>query len=106
MPCDGHLTANAVHLRELIVATMERVRCAWPRCTSAQVERVYSAPRLTTRSAGFDEPQLPASDLLRLGKSSVQLVPGLLRDDCRRCFKPGWTSPGIPVTERSARTGP
>lgn len=83
------LTANAVHLRGAIVATT----CEpCPMCMAAlhwaQVERVYFGATIgDAQTAGFNELQLAASDLLRLGKSSVQLVPGLLRDDCRALFQ-------------------
>ena len=88
-PAHGLPGGQSVHLQGAIVATT----CEpCPMCMAAlhwaQVEHVYFGATIDdAQQAGFNELQLPASDLLRLGKSSVQLVPGVLRDECRALFQ-------------------
>lgn len=53
----------------------------------AKVETVYYGAAIADAArAGFNELQLPAAEVLRLGQSSVQLVPGVLADECRQLF--------------------
>jgi tRNA(Arg) A34 adenosine deaminase TadA len=46
----------------------------------------YGATIADAQDAGFNELQLPAAELVRLGRSGVQLVPNVLRDQCRELF--------------------
>jgi tRNA(Arg) A34 adenosine deaminase TadA len=46
----------------------------------------FGATIADAASAGFNELELPAADLLRLGKSGVELVPGVLPEECRALF--------------------
>lgn len=78
-----------MHLRGAIVATT----CEpCPMCMAAlhwaQVAHVYFGAAIAdAQRAGFNELQLPARDLLRMGGSSVQLSDGLLPDECRALFQ-------------------
>ncbi|MHB0955055.1 MAG: nucleoside deaminase [Pirellulaceae bacterium] len=90
------LAAKAVHLPGAIVATT----CEpCPMCMAAlhwaRVERVYFGATIQdAQLAGFHELQLPAQELLRLGNSPVQLVSGVLSDECRALFQEWLDQPG------------
>jgi tRNA(Arg) A34 adenosine deaminase TadA len=77
-----------VHLTGAIVATT----CEpCPMCMAAlhwaQVSHVYYGATIAdAASAGFNELQLSASELLSRGGSSVELTGGVLRDECRQLF--------------------
>jgi len=83
------LAVESVHLQGAIVATT----CEpCPMCMAAlhwaQVGHVYYGATIEdAQQAGFNELQLPARELLRLGKSCVTLVDGVLRDECRALFQ-------------------
>jgi guanine deaminase len=83
------LAAQSVHLQGALVATT----CEpCPMCMAAlhwaQVGQVYYGATIEdAQQAGFNELQLPARELLRLGKSRVTLVDGVLRDECRALFQ-------------------
>mgnify|MGYP000949846513 FL=1 len=82
------LAAGSVHLRGAIVATT----CEpCPMCMAAlhwaQVARVYYGATIEDAcAAGFNELRLPARELLRLGRSPVALVDGVLTPECRALF--------------------
>jgi guanine deaminase len=62
-----------------------------PMCMAAlhwsRVETVYYGATIADAdSAGFNELQLPAAELLRLGKSTLKLVPQVLPAECRKLF--------------------
>jgi tRNA(Arg) A34 adenosine deaminase TadA len=53
----------------------------------ARVETVYYGATIAdAETAGFNELQLPAAELLRLGGSQLKLVPEILPDECRQLF--------------------
>ena len=53
----------------------------------ARVDTVYYGASIAdAEQAGFNELQLPAAELLRIGKSSVKLVGDIMADDCRQLF--------------------
>jgi tRNA(Arg) A34 adenosine deaminase TadA len=53
----------------------------------ARVETVYFGATIADAdSAGFNELQLPAAELLRIGGSKLKLVPGLLPEECCKLF--------------------
>ena len=53
----------------------------------ARVEVVYFGASIAdAKQAGFNELQLPAQELLRLGASPIRLVGGVLADECRSLF--------------------
>jgi tRNA(Arg) A34 adenosine deaminase TadA len=90
---------KCVHLIDCIVATT----CEpCPMCMSAlhwaRVDSVhFGATIADAAAAGFNELNLAAIDLLRLGGSSVRLVSGVLADDCRQLFQEFNARPGHTV---------
>jgi len=69
-----------------------------PMCMSAlhwaRVQTVYFGASIhDAQLAGFNELRLAADQLLSLGGSSIQLVPGLLADECRKLFLEWQASP-------------
>lgn len=63
-----------------------------PMCMSAlhwaRVDTVYYGATIADAvDAGFNELQLPAAELLRIGKSTLKLVPQVLPAECRKLFK-------------------
>ena len=53
----------------------------------ARVDTVYYGATIAdANEAGFNELQLPAADLLRLGRSTLKLVPHVLPEECKRLF--------------------
>jgi guanine deaminase len=81
-------TANNIFLDGAIVATT----CEpCPMCMAAlhwaRVDTVYYGASIADAdTAGFNELQLPASELLRLGGSKLKLIPGILPVECRELF--------------------
>ncbi|NKB81086.1 MAG: nucleoside deaminase [Nitrospirales bacterium] len=54
----------------------------------ARVETVYYGSTIDDATAiGFNELTLPAKELLRIGKSNVNLVPGVLKQECQQLFQ-------------------
>ncbi|HEV7225290.1 MAG TPA: nucleoside deaminase [Pirellulales bacterium] len=88
-----------IHLPGAIVATT----CEpCPMCTAAlhwaRVERVYYGATIDdAKAAGFNEMQVPAAEIARLGGSSIQLSPGVLADECRQLFA-AWKQTANPRT--------
>lgn len=85
----GCLEVNDIFLTDAVVATT----CEpCPMCMSAlhwaRVGTVYYGASIADADeAGFNELQLPAAELLRLGGSQVKLIEGLLVDECRDLFR-------------------
>jgi guanine deaminase len=81
-------TVSNIFLEGAIVATT----CEpCPMCMAAlhwaRVDTVYYGASISDADkAGFNELQLPASELLRLGNSTLKLVPGVLPAECRELF--------------------
>lgn len=77
-----------IHLEGALVAsTCEPC----PMCMSAlhwaRVDTVcYGATIADAKTAGFNELCIPAAEIIRLGGSSVKLVPGILVDECVALF--------------------
>jgi tRNA(Arg) A34 adenosine deaminase TadA len=80
---------NNILLRDCIVATT----CEpCPMCMAAlhwaRVKAVYFGATIAdAAAAGFNELQVDAATLLRIGGSEVQLVAEVLPDECRQLFK-------------------
>ena len=54
----------------------------------ARVDTVYYGATIADAdAAGFNELALPAAELLRIGGSSLKLVPQVLPDECRALFE-------------------
>ena len=93
---EGCKTVDDIFLSDAIVATT----CEpCPMCMSAlhwaRVGTVYYGATISDAdSAGFNELQLPAADLLRIGGSKVELIGGLLIEDCRELFELWKSNPG------------
>ncbi len=101
----AHAEVNAVReacrkhqrlfLEDCIVATT----CEpCPMCMSAlhwaRVDQVYYGASIADASrAGFNELQLPAAELLQRGQSQLQLIPGILTQQCQQLFDQ-WLSRG------------
>jgi guanine deaminase len=69
-----------------------------PMCMSAlhwaRVDTVYYGATIADADkAGFNELQLPAAELLKIGKSTVKLVPQVLPEECRGLFKEWQANP-------------
>jgi guanine deaminase len=85
-----------IHLVDcLVVSTCEPC----PMCMSAlhwsRVAQVYYGAAIADANAvGFNELKVAASDLLKLGDSSVQLIPGVLVAECRALFSEWARTPG------------
>jgi guanine deaminase len=84
----GCLATESIFLTDAIVATT----CEpCPMCMAAlhwaRVGTVYYGATIADADqSGFNELQLPAAELLRIGGSDVRLVGGLLADACRQLF--------------------
>jgi guanine deaminase len=53
----------------------------------ARVDTVYFGATIGDADvAGFNELQLPAAELLRIGGSKLKLIPGLLPEECKELF--------------------
>jgi tRNA(Arg) A34 adenosine deaminase TadA len=53
----------------------------------ARVDTVYYGATIADADgAGFNELQLPAAELLRLGRSTLKLVPNILSQECKQLF--------------------
>ena len=80
--------AGSIFLDGAIVATT----CEpCPMCMAAlhwaRVETVYYGATIADAdTAGFNELQLPAAELLRIGGSKLKLVPNLLKTECVELF--------------------
>jgi guanine deaminase len=73
-----------------------------PMCMSAlhwaRVETVYFGATIADAdTAGFNELQLPAAELLRLGGSELKLVPHVLPEECKRLFDEWLSNPNRTV---------
>lgn len=54
----------------------------------------YGATIADAAAGGFNELYLPAAEVLRLGKSDVRLIPGILAEECRTLFAEWERTPG------------
>jgi tRNA(Arg) A34 adenosine deaminase TadA len=92
---EGCHAVGAIFLEGAIAATT----CEpCPMCMAAlhwaRVERVYYGATIADAAhAGFNELTLSAAELLRLGKSHVRLIDGVLRNECRELFDEWLRSP-------------
>jgi tRNA(Arg) A34 adenosine deaminase TadA len=87
--------ARRIHLQGAIVAsTCEPC----PMCMSAlhwaRVDLVYCGATIEDATdVGFNELRVSAAELIRLGRSPVELVQGIMVEDCRALFKEWRASP-------------
>jgi guanine deaminase len=60
----------------------------------ARVDTVYYGATIAdAESAGFNELQVPASELLRIGGSQVRLIGDTLAEECKKLFQEWLASP-------------
>lgn len=89
-------TVGAVHLTGALVATT----CEpCPMCMTAlhwaRVGTVYYGATIADAdAAGFNELHLAAAEVLKLGRSQVRLVPGILASECSALFTEWRKTPG------------
>ena len=89
-------TLDDIFLSHAIVATT----CEpCPMCMAAlhwaRVKTVYFGATIdAAAAAGFNELRIPAADIVRLGGSHVELVPGVLAAECQALFQTWQTQPG------------
>jgi guanine deaminase len=63
-----------------------------PMCMSAlhwaRVDTVYYGATIADAdNAGFNELDIPAAEIVRMGNSTVKLIPQLLPDECKKLFQ-------------------
>jgi guanine deaminase len=77
-----------IHLEGALVAsTCEPCPMCMAALHWARVDTVcYGATIADAKAAGFNELRIPAAEIIRLGGSSVKLVPGILTDECVALF--------------------
>ena len=81
-------SSQRIHLDGCVVATT----CEpCPMCMAAlhwaRVEHVYFGATIAdAESAGFNELQVPAAEVLRIGNSQVKISSGLMPNECRALF--------------------
>jgi hypothetical protein len=57
----------------------------------------YGATIVDANESGFNELQLPAAELLRLGGSTLKLVPQILPAECKQLFAEWLANPNRTV---------
>src|ERR1700722_7828866 len=73
--------------RSIVATTCEPCPMCMAALHWARVETVYFGATVgDAQNAGFNELQIPAQQVLTLGGSRVQLVGGVLPDECRELF--------------------
>jgi tRNA(Arg) A34 adenosine deaminase TadA len=61
----------------------------------ARVDTVYYGASIADAgAAGFNELYVPAADVLRMGRSHVQLIPNVMPDECKTLFREWKETPG------------
>lgn len=85
----GCKTTGEIHLEDCVVATT----CEpCPMCMAAlhwaRVTKVYFGATIAdAEAAGFNELQVPAAEVLKIGGSQVALASGILSAECRDLFQ-------------------
>ena len=84
-----------IHLLGAIVAsTCEPCPMCMAALHWARVARVYYGATIDDATAvGFNELKVPAAELLRVGGSSLEIIGGILPDECRTLFAEWRSSP-------------
>lgn len=87
-----------IHLEGALVAsTCEPCPMCMAALHWARVDTVcYGATIADAKAAGFNELRIPAAEIIRLGASSVKLVPGILTAECIALFDE-WRASGKAV---------
>ncbi len=93
---DACRAVGDIHLTGAVVATtcepcpMCMAALHWARVTTVY----YGATIADAAAGGFNELHLPAAEVLRLGRSDVRLVAGILADECAALFSEWAQTPG------------
>lgn len=81
--------------RAIVATTCEPCPMCMAALHWARVDTVYYGATIADATGGgFNELQLSAADVVRLGASPVRLVPDVLADECRKLFDLWKQSPG------------
>lgn len=82
----------------IVAATCEPCPMCMAALHWARVDTVYYGASIAdAATSGFNELQLPAAELLRLGGSRLKLIPGLLPQECKQLFVEWNASPSRKV---------
>jgi tRNA(Arg) A34 adenosine deaminase TadA len=80
-------TGNILLEGAIVATTCEPCPMCMAALHWARVDTVYYGATIADAEvAGFNELQLPAAELLRLGGSKLNLIPGLLPEQCKQLF--------------------
>jgi guanine deaminase len=80
-------TGNILLEGAIVATTCEPCPMCMAALHWARVDSVYFGASIANAAvAGFNELQLPAGELLRLGGSKLKLIPGVLPQECKRLF--------------------
>ena len=80
-------TGNILLEGAIVATTCEPCPMCMAALHWARVDTVYYGATIAdAAAAGFNELQLPAQELLRLGRSKLKLIPGLLPKECKQLF--------------------
>jgi guanine deaminase len=80
-------TGNILLEGAIVATTCEPCPMCMAALHWARVDMVYFGASIADAAvAGFNELQLPAGELLRLGGSNLKLIPGVLTQECKQLF--------------------
>ncbi len=80
-------TGNILLEGAIVATTCEPCPMCMAALHWARVDTVYYGATIAdAATAGFNELHLPAAELLRLGRSELKLIPGLLPEECKQLF--------------------
>jgi tRNA(Arg) A34 adenosine deaminase TadA len=80
-------TGNILLEGAIVATTCEPCPMCMAALHWARVDTVYYGATIAdAEAAGFNELQVPAQELLRLGRSQLKLIPGLLPNECKQLF--------------------
>lgn len=80
-------TGNILLAGAIVATTCEPCPMCMAALHWARVDRVYYGATIADAAeAGFNELQLPAAELLRIGGSALKLIPGVLPQECKQLF--------------------
>lgn len=79
-----------------IYSTCEPCPMCFTACHWAKLDRiVYGAAIPDAIGAGFNELPVSNFDLKRQGRAAIEIVPGVLSEDCRQLFRIWHARPGV-----------
>lgn len=91
-------TGNILLEGAIVATTCEPCPMCMAALHWARVDTVYYGASISdAAAAGFNELQLPAAELLRLGRSKLKLIPGVLPQECKQLFAEWHANPSRTV---------